>query len=75
MSCKEPHSCPEAQSHTSHPAGQCQGPQAVPGAGGGRPGLLHVELGRAVGLAVGVGGADFVEPLVLTAHVGNVQRV
>lgn len=47
----------------------------VPGAGGSRPRLLHVELGRALGLAVGVGSADCVQPLVLTAHMSDVQRV
>lgn len=45
----------------------------VPGARGGCPRLLHVQLGRAVGLAVSVGGIDFVESLILTSHPGDVQ--
>lgn len=50
-------------------------PRVVPRAGGGRPRLLHIKLGRAVGLAMGVGGTDRVESLILTAHVRDVQRM
>lgn len=45
----------------------------VPGARGSCPRFLHIQLGRAVGLAMSVGGTDFIESLVLTAHPGNVQ--
>lgn len=75
---EERHSCPEVSHHrTWAPQRPHWLPQEhpLPGAGGGRPGFLHIELGRALGLAVRVGRTDRVQPLVLTAHVGDVQGV